>query len=229
MCNLYSQTRNVEAIRRLFRVSSNRAPDLAPLPAIFPGWTAPVIRRADDGDREVQMMSWGFVLPQAGKAPRRVTNIRDDKVLESRFWRPSLETRRCLVPASSYCEPDSGKPARWHWFALKGDEERPLFAFPGVWRRHKGLIKKDGPVVDIETFAFMTTTPNELTATIMHDRMPVLLSKPDDFEQWLTGTVDEAYALVRTFPADRMRIVQSGLEKQDWLGQMPAAQRDTLL
>jgi hypothetical protein len=51
MCNLYSMTRNVEAIRRLFRVPHNRATAIEPLPANFPGWTAPVIRKSTDGDR----------------------------------------------------------------------------------------------------------------------------------------------------------------------------------
>ena len=134
MCNLYSLTRNVDAIRDLFRVPHNRAASFDPLPAIFPGHSAPVIRTASDGERELSMMSWGFVLPMPGKAPRRVTNIRDDKA-RSGFWRDSFEQRRCLVPASSFCEPDGGKPSRWHWFALKGDDERPLFAFAGVWRR----------------------------------------------------------------------------------------------
>ena len=90
-------------------------------------------------------LSWGFVLLQPGKAPRRVTNVRDDKILSSRFWKPSFEARRCLVPASSYCEPDSGKPAKWHWFAINGDDDRRLFAFPGIWQRWKGPVKKDGP------------------------------------------------------------------------------------
>ena len=80
MCNLYSQTRNVEAIRRLFRISHNRAPaSIDPLPAIFPGHMAPVVRHADDGERELGMLSWGFVLLQNGRAPRRVTNTRDRK------------------------------------------------------------------------------------------------------------------------------------------------------
>ena len=106
MCNHYSMTRSVEAIRRLFRIPHNRAPaTLEPLAAIFPGHMAPVVRRASDGERELSMLSWGFVLPQNGKAPRRVTNVRDDKVLTSRFWRDSFEKRRCLVPASSFCEP----------------------------------------------------------------------------------------------------------------------------
>jgi putative SOS response-associated peptidase YedK len=88
MCNLYSQTRNVEAIRRLFRVPHNRAPVVVPQPAIFPGWTASVIRKAEDGERELLPMSWGFVLLQDGKAPRRVTNVRDDKILT----KPLLDT-----------------------------------------------------------------------------------------------------------------------------------------
>jgi putative SOS response-associated peptidase YedK len=172
MCNLYSQTRNVEAIRRLFRISDNRASRIDTQPAIFPGWTAPVIRKAEDGEREMLPMSWGFVLLQPGKAPRRVTNVRDDKILTSKFWRPSFEQRRCLVPASSYCEPDSGKPAKWHSFAVNGDEERRLFAFPGIWQRGKGPVKKDGPNVEIDVYSFMTTAPNALTDSINHERMP---------------------------------------------------------
>jgi putative SOS response-associated peptidase YedK len=77
----------------------------------------------------------GFVLLQNGRAPRRVTNVRDDMILGSRFWRGSFEERRCLVPATSFCEPNGDvKPASWHWFGLRGSDERPLFAFPGIWR-----------------------------------------------------------------------------------------------
>jgi putative SOS response-associated peptidase YedK len=79
------------------------------------------VRRAPDGERELVKMSWGFIFkPADGKGWRRVTNVRDDRVLKSKFWKPSFEDRRCLVPASSYCEPDSGKPAKWHWFAVDG-------------------------------------------------------------------------------------------------------------
>jgi putative SOS response-associated peptidase YedK len=86
-----------------------------------------------------------FVLLQDGRAPKRVTNTRDDKIKGS-FWRDSFKQRRCLVPASSFCEPHDGrKPATWHWIALKGEEPRPLSAFSGIWRCWKGPIKKDGP------------------------------------------------------------------------------------
>ena len=203
---------------RLFRISDNRAVATAPQPSIFPGYTAPVVRRAADGERELVSMSWGFVFkPADGKAWRRVTNVRDDKV-QSRFWRPSFDARRCLVPASSYCEPDSGRPASWHWFAMKGPEERPLFAFPGVWQRWKGPLKKDGAPVEIDLYAFLTTAPNDLTRAINHDRMPVLLSAEDQFETWLSGSPAEAFALAKSFDAAQMRAVQSGKTKEDLLG-----------
>ncbi len=82
MCNLYSMTRAREAVLRLFRVSHNRAQSFEPLPAIFPGNSAPIVRQAEDGERELVVANLGFVLLQDGRAPRRVTNVRDDKVLD---------------------------------------------------------------------------------------------------------------------------------------------------
>jgi putative SOS response-associated peptidase YedK len=216
MCNLYSMTRNREAILRLFRVSHNRAAAYEPQSAIFPGYQAPVVRKAADGERELVVLNWGFVLLQKDKAPKRVTNIRDDKA-RSKFWRASFEQRRCLVPASSYCEPKGEKPATWHWFSINGDDARPVFAFPGVWTRYKGPLKKNGDTVEQDVFAFMTTEPNELTVSINHERMPVLLSDPADFETWLSASTEEAYKLARSYAAEEMRIVQSGSERKDLL------------
>ena len=49
MCNLYSVTKSHEAVRNMFRVSHNRSTPFEPMPAIFPGWSAPIVRKADDG------------------------------------------------------------------------------------------------------------------------------------------------------------------------------------
>ena len=125
------------------------------------------------------------------------------------------------MPASSYCEPDSGKPAQWHWFAVNGDEDRRLFAFPGIWQRWNGPVKKDGPNVELDVYCFMTTAPNALTDSINHERMPVLLSEEADFETWLSGSPIEAFALARSYNPNGMRIVQSGKDKQDLLGRSP--------
>ena len=66
-------------------MAHNRATAIEVQPAIFPGWNVSVIRKAEDGEHELVTMSWGFVLLQPGKAPRRVTNARDDMILASRL------------------------------------------------------------------------------------------------------------------------------------------------
>jgi putative SOS response-associated peptidase YedK len=53
-----------------------------------------------------------------------------------------------------------------------------------------------------------TTTPNSLVSTINHERMPVLLTREEEFKAWLHGSLDEA--LARQYPAEEMRIVQEG-------------------
>ena len=100
------------------------------------------------------------------------------------------------MPASSYCEPNGQSPATWYRFASYSEHERP----------------------QIDTYAFMTTEPNALTRAINHERMPVLLSGEDQFETWLSGPVEEAFALARSFDPCAMRVVQSGKEKEDLLG-----------
>ena len=98
---------------------------------------------------------------------------------------------------------------------MKADEPRPLFGFAGIYRQWKGPIKKAGPNVDIEVYSFMTTLPNTLTSTINHERSPVLLTTEVEYGTWLTGTPEEAFGLIKTSDPDRMRIVQSGLDKED--------------
>ena len=70
------------------------------------------------------------------------------------------------------------------------------FAFPASGGGTKP-VKKDGPNVDIETYAFLTTTPNPLVATINYERMPVLLARQEEFETWLRGSKVEALSLAK--------------------------------
>ena len=131
MCNLYSLTKGQAAIRDWFRARQDRTGNLPLFPGIFPDQMAPVVRASTDGERELVMARWGMPgPPQYGGAP--VTNIRN---LESPHWRGWLGVRnRCLVPATSFCEYADTQPRKTPiWFAL--DEDRPLFAFAGLWDR----------------------------------------------------------------------------------------------
>lgn len=211
MCNLYSMTSNGQAIRDLFDVQAPTLPNIPLLEAIFPGYDAPVVRQTKEHGRELTLMHWGFVLPQKDKAPKDVTNARADRIPASPFWRDSFEHRRCLVPATSYAEPKGRKPAIWHWFALAGEEARPLFAFAGIWRQWQGTYR--GEVRQLTTFAILTTDANELAATIHPSRMPVILV-PEQYQTWLSGTAGEALSLTKPFPSVDMQIVRTG-DKSD--------------
>jgi len=100
VCNLYSLNKKRDALPASSASHTTVAQPLNHCRRSFQGHVAPVIRQSSDGDREIVLMSWGFVLLQKERAPRRVTNVRDDKIMESRFWRGSFEERRCLVPAT---------------------------------------------------------------------------------------------------------------------------------
>ena len=182
------------------------------MPAIFPGHDAPVILPDDAGVKQLEIANWGFRLPQPGGAAKKVTNARDDKLTQSRFWRESFVQRRCLIPATSFAEPKGRSPAIWHWFALPHDNNpRPLFAFAGIWQYWRGKI--DGEPVHLRCFAIVTTRPNEIVAPIHPQRMPVIIA-PEDHDDWLLGTPDSAALLTRPYPAQVMKIVRQG-EKQD--------------
>ena len=97
MCNLYSMTRAREAASAC---STCRRTQPSPLNTCRRSSPA-IVRQAEDGERELVTASWGFVLLQEERAPRRVVARRQGADLKS-SWRPSFEARRCLVPASAY-------------------------------------------------------------------------------------------------------------------------------
>jgi putative SOS response-associated peptidase YedK len=225
MCNLYSNTMPPEAMRQLFAVdpANDRLGNAEPQPAIFPKTMSPIVGVRPDGTRWLENAHWGFVMPQVSKKtghpiqPKALNNARDDKLRSSRFWASSFEDRRCLIPATSYCEPKGRNPATYVWFGVVGDDERPPFALAGIWRHYKGNYGA-GEEREMITSSMVTTTPNALTRQTHPDRSPMILD-PDDYEQWLTGTPNEAFALIRPFPAERMVIHQSGEGlKSDWGG-----------
>ncbi len=212
MCNLYSVTKGQSAIRDLFRAANDRAGNLPPLPAIFPDQHAPIVRVAADGERELVVARWGMPgPPQFGGQP--VTNIRNVK---SQHWRRWLGTgSRCIVPATSFCEYADTKPKKTPiWFAL--GEDRPLFAFAGLWTSWRGVRgPKSAPVEgDHELFGFLTTEANAIVAPVHPKAMPVILTTPDEVDLWLSAETADALALQRPLPDEALRIVVKG-ERED--------------
>ncbi len=159
-CNLYRLAKGRSAIRCLFAVKHDRAGNLPPLPAVLPDQMAPIVRIGADGEREFVMARWGMPgPPQFGGAP--VTNIRNVK---SPHWRRWLgKGSRCIVPATSFCEYEDTKPRETPiWFAPA--EDRPLFAFAGLWTPRRGVRGPKSAPVDgeHELFGFLTTDANAI-------------------------------------------------------------------
>src|SRR5450432_2650149 len=60
MCNLYSETKGQEAIRTAARVMRDVTGNLQTFPGIFPDYSAPIVRNAPDGVRELSTARWGM-------------------------------------------------------------------------------------------------------------------------------------------------------------------------
>lgn len=224
MCNLYSNTTAVEAMRQLFdvRPGLDRLGNAPPRSGIHPNYPAPVVRQAQDGGRELLEMNWGFLTPKFSKRdgspikPKAWNNARDDSIFGKAkgLWLDSFKSRRCLVPASSFCETKGQKPAEFYWFGLASEDPdaRPPFAVAGLWRIEREDLRRKGDSGLRHTM--VTTAANDLVRPIhAADRMPVIL-KPDDYETWLTGSIDDAQALLRPFSSANMRIIKHGLDEK---------------
>ena len=214
MCNLYSLNRPQDEIRRWFDVSRDSAGNLPPMPGIFPDQMAPVVLAGKEG-RELTMMRWGIPGPKAyGEHP--VTNVRNVK---SPHWRPWLKPEfRCLVPVSSFSEYADTKPRKTPvWFAL--DDDRPLFAFAGIWRPWTGVrgTKKENPdrvEEEHRLFSFLTTEANGVVGPVHPKAMPVLLTTKEECGAWLEAPTEEALRLQRPLPDGLMKEVARG-ERHD--------------
>jgi putative SOS response-associated peptidase YedK len=226
MCNLYSVNKGQDHIRREFRTNWDDTGNLPPLPGIFPDMMAPVVRN-DAGGRRLQMMRWGMPTPpqflKPGAIDRGVTNIRN---VDSAYWRAWLKPEhRCLVPVTSFSEPtDAPNPATdkkdWIWFAIS--EERPLFAFAGIWCSWTGTRgTKKNPVEGKHLlYGFLTTEPNAVVKPIHSKAMPVILTG-EACDAWLLAPIEQALTLQKPAADDLLRIVTGG-DKTGDPAQVPA-------
>lgn len=138
---------------------------------IAPSETVPVIKAAADS-LAFDTMKWGYV-PGWPNGPKFIINLRSETILEKKFASSALQSRRCVLPATSFLE----------WMKITEKEKHPvlfellnggIFGLAGIY-----FADAKGQ----EQCLLLTTAANELV-TPVHDRMPVML-KPQDWSSWI--------------------------------------------
>jgi putative SOS response-associated peptidase YedK len=199
-------------MRHVFDVVSDDLGNLPPLSGIFPDYPAPIITARAQG-RHLSLARWGMPTPPQFLEGKRtdpgVTNIRNTA---SPHWRRWLGVEhRCLVPFTSFCEIDTRPEARRNhpiWFALGPD--RPLACFAGLWTEWSSVRKVKEGEVTVPCFAFLTCDPNREAGRVHPKAMPVILTRPEEWAQWLAAPTLRALELQRPLPDGELDIVAEG-------------------
>jgi putative SOS response-associated peptidase YedK len=199
MCGRYSTPQQSDAERyfavHLLHWQFERSYNVAPSQDV------PVVRSAED-QREGVMMRWGLVPFFArGIVPKYSTiNARMESIQTAASYRgPWRRGQRCILPAAGFFE--------WHLLDGGGKQpyyihaaDQPLFGMAGLWDRSRG---EDGAV--IESCTIITMPANAAMAQIHNapgkQRMPALLPQ-GAVETWLSGSPQQAWALLQPYPAD---------------------------
>jgi len=174
-----------------------------------PGQELPIL--PDDDPERFRRATWGFT-PGWAEESFDLINARAETVADKPAFAEAFERRRCVVPADGFYEwvEESGGNHPYR-VALEGD--RP-FAMAGIRSRWEppttqaslGEFGSGGPETEpIETFAVVTTEPNDVVAEL-HDRMAVILDG-EAVDRWLDpdASTAELTDLLDPYPAEAFR------------------------
>src|SRR5215213_8630330 len=189
MCHHYRGSRNPPPhLADEFSVRSNLYQLTLPEPSFWPLCPVPVVRLDAQGEREMVAAQWGLLpiwwkpsdkSPKPAGFQRRCFNARSEDVHTKPTFRDAFKRRRCLMPADEFFE-------KGHYFHLP--DHRP-FAFAALWERW-GRGEEA-----VESCTLLTTEPNEAVRSVGHHRMPVLLTREEEYAAWLNPETVERGAL----------------------------------
>lgn len=190
MCGRYAASRRPEDL--VVEFEAENATGTLPLPLDYN--VAPtkevhavLVRR---GVRQLRVLKWGLVPSWAvdDRGGARMINARAETIADKPAFRSALARRRCLIPADGWYEwaPSSDGPTRQPYFISPVDGS--LLAFAGLYEVRDDLV----------TCTIVTTAATgELTA--VHDRMPVVLGRPQ-WRRWLDPEIADPGPLLSSDP-----------------------------
>lgn len=142
---------------------------------ICPNDAAPVLIRGGEKPQFV-LMKWGFPKWQGGGV---IINARAETAQDRLAFRPSLTSRRCVIPTTGFFEwrQEDGRKKTKYLFRLPDTKMLYLAGLYDVFR--------DSPR-SYHAYVILTAAANPSVAS-HHDRMPLVLM-PDDVDAWLSDT-----------------------------------------
>ncbi|GJM31751.1 MAG: DUF159 family protein [Saprospiraceae bacterium] len=143
----------------------------------------------------LQYITWGLIpyWSKDGKNAGKLINARREGIESKPSFRVPLRKRRCLILADSFYEwrKEGTQKIPYRIFMKNGD----LLVMAGIW---DAWYKDDYAV---KSFSIITTPPNQ-EITPIHNRMPVLFTDKESYEQWLAdNTLEEVLGMLNT-PSD---------------------------
>lgn len=193
MCGRYRRRSDKQRIAEAFEAGMGLEDIyLEPEEDIAPGSIQPVVCLDPDGARQIELMRWGFKLPD-----QLLFNARSEGVEKANFWKESFSKRRCIVPADSFFEwqhVKSGEKPKFE-FTVPGCQP---FGMAGVWSSWKN------PKTDQweHTFAVLTGESNAVMQSV-HHRQPTIL-EPRDYAEYLSKDGRLPTHLLRILPDEKL-------------------------
>jgi putative SOS response-associated peptidase YedK len=177
---------------------------------VAPTQLVPIVREKG-GEREGLSVRWGLIPFFARGVPGKYStiNARIETMETTASYRGAWQRgQRCLQVACGFYEWHEDAAGRKAPYYIHLNDQS-IFAFAGLWDRS---IKADGTA--IESCVHITLPANELMRGIHNagsnpHRMPAIL-RVEDREGWLSGSSEEARALLRPYEAGLMVAYEVG-------------------
>ncbi|KAF8426958.1 hypothetical protein EV426DRAFT_427201 [Tirmania nivea] len=155
----------------------------------------------------LQGMKWGLVPSWTKSIPdyrsiMKTINCRDDSLLHnSGMWNSMKKKKRCVVPAEGFYEwQKKGREKIPHYIKQKDGN---LVYMAGLWDCVTLPDSDTGQPMRSYTYTIITVSASS-QMEFLHDRMPALLTTPEEILTWLDPTTTtwtpELQRLLRPFP-----------------------------
>jgi putative SOS response-associated peptidase YedK len=138
----------------------------------------------------IEPMKWGFMPSwyKESTSKKPLINIRLETLYEKTTFKEESNNNRCLIPTSGFYEwvkEENGQKQPYYFYF----KDKPAF-FAGIWRN---WTTPEGDT--IKTCSIATTTANKVMNGY-HNRMPVIITKRDEYQAWIDSSKEPINKLI---------------------------------